>query len=318
MRFAPIVMAAAVVAATTAFAQTTSFPIRMTGQNGSHFKGKSRIAIGSYGINFVVAQKATAVAGVGLNSRVTTGLQGVDEATMRRLANEGYADLRAQLGAAGVALADEAAVRSVFQQAGTAMLPGNTESNRDGGITIGKGVKKASVAYGADAAPLTDLYPASGKTSPLAMMGAIGKIQKLGAPGKAIDAVLIFPLLTIDYADTDARVTRTLTGARRGIVSSNVAFGIRAQSPVNVVNPAFTHGMFGPAKDVFVETPFSAGATEMTAMANDSASAMSVVEEQKKGNVVVDPARWTALVQDAYRAYNAAIVAVVREQMAKR
>lgn len=305
-------LAAAMLVGGAVVAQSTQFPLKMQGQHGSQFKGKNRVAIGSYGINFVVAQKGTAVAGVGLNSRVVTGLHGVDEATMRRLANEAYADLKAQLSAAGIALATEAEARGVLQQAGTGMLPGNTESNRDGGITIGKSVKKASVAYGADAAPLTDIFPANGKVSGFGMLGAIGKINKLAAPGKAIDSILLFPLLTVDYADTEAKITRTLVGAKRGIVETNVAFGIRTQSIVNVVNPGHTYGMFYPAKDVFVETPFSKGATEMTAMANDSAYMMNVVKEEKAGNVAVDLPKWTALVQDAYRAYNAAIVATIK------
>jgi hypothetical protein len=312
-----IALLAAATLATAPLAAQTMFPLKMAGQHSSQFKGKNRIAIASYGINFVVAQKGTAVAGVGLNSRVVTGLQGVDEATMRRLANEGYADFKAQLAAAGITLVSEAETRALLSQAGTAMLPGNTESNRDGGITIGKGVKKASVAYGADAAPLTDIFPANGKSGGFGMLGAIGKIQKLNAPGKAADAILMFPLLTVDYADTEAKISRTFTGAKRGTVTTNVAFGIRVESPVSVINPAYTWGAFRPAKDVFVETPFSKGAGEMTAMANDSAYLLSVVKEEKEGNVVVDLPRWTALVQDAYRAYNAAIVAIVKEMKAK-
>ena len=315
MKIPAVLMALALPCA--AFAQTTPFPIKMTGQHGSQVKGKTRVAVASYGINYIVAQKGTAVAGVGLNSRVVTGLSGVDEATMRRLANEAHADLKAQLAAAGLTLVGDADTRGILQQAGTAMLPGNTESNRDGGITIGKGVKKASVAYGADGAPLTDIFPANGKVGGFGMLAAIGKINKLAAPGKAADTILLFPLLTLDYADTEAKISRTLTGAKRGTVTSNVAFGIRMESPVNIVNSGYTYGMFRPAKDVFVETPFSKGATEMTAMANDSAYAMNVVKEEKEGNVVVDLPAWTALVRDAYHAYNATIVATLRDLKAK-
>ncbi len=302
-----LVLAAMMCVAAPATAQT--FPLKLIGQHSSHFKGKSKVAIASYGINYVVAQKGTAVAGVGLNSRVVTGLTGVDEATMRSLASEGYADLKTQLAAAGITLASEQEVRGALGQAGVAFLPGNTESNRDGGITIGKSVKKASVAYGAEAAPLTDMYPARGKVA--FGFGSIGKAQKLSEPGKAIDSVLIFPVLTVDYADTEAKVTRTLTGAKRGIVESNVAFGIRTQSTVNVVNPAYTAGLFYPVKDVFVEDDFTASPQNITAMANDSAYLMNIVDEQKKGNVVVDLPKWTELVRAAYRAYNAAIVSAI-------
>lgn len=302
-----LILAAVLCVAAPVSAQT--FPIKMIGQHSAHFKGKSKVAIGSYGINYVVAQKGTAVAGVGLASKVVTGLTGVDEATMRALANEGHADLKAQLTAAGIPIASESAVRGALSEAGVALLPGNSENYRDGGITIGKSVKKASVAYGADAAPLTDMYPASGK---LALgFGAIGKVQKLGKPGAEIDAVIIFPVLTLDYADTEVKVSRTLTGAKRGTVKSNVAFGIRTQSTVNVVNPAYTAGMFYPAKDVFIEDDFTASPQTITAMANDSAYLLNIVDEQKKGNVVVDLPKWKELVRAAYRAYNAAIVEAI-------
>lgn len=52
-------------------------------------------------------------------------------------------------------------------------------------------------------------------------------------------------------------------------------------------------------------------------MANDSAYLLNIVKEEKEGNVVVDLPAWTALVRDAYRAYNAAIVATLRELKAK-
>ena len=311
-----IMFAAAACLAMPALAQT--FPIKFTGQHSSHFKGKKRIAIASYGINYIVAQKGTAVAGVGLNSKVVTGLTGVDEKTMRMLADEGYADLRAQLAAAGVTLTSEAEVRGALQQGGATLRPGNTESHKDGGITIGKSVKKASVAYGAEAAPLTDIYSTGSSAGGFAGFGAfsaMGKIQKLNEPGKAIDSILLFPMLTVDYADTEAKQTRTLTGARRGLVSTNIAFGIRMMlTTVNVVNPAYNAGAFYTMKDVFVDDDFTASPQTITAMANDSAYAMNVIDEQKKGNVVVDLPKWTALVRAAYKAYNAAIVAVVLKE----
>lgn len=311
-----IFVAIAACLAVPAAAQT--FPVKFTGQHSSHFKGKKRIAIGSYGINYIVAQKGTAVAGVGLNSKVVTGLTGVDETTMRMLADEGYADLKAQLAAAGVTLASEAEVRGALQQGGAALRPGNTESHKDGGITIGKSVKKASVAYGAQAAPLTDLYATGSSAGGFAGFGAfatMGKVQKLSEPGKAIDSILLFPMLTVDYADTEAKRTRTLTGARRGIVETNIAFGIRMMlTTVNVVNPGYTAGAFYTMKDVFVDDDFTAGPDSITAMSNDSAYLMNIVEEQKKGNVVVDLPKWTALVRAAYKAYNAAIVAVVLKE----
>lgn len=313
----PIAMFAALAALSlpcAALSQSTQFPIKFTGQHSSHFKGKKRVAIGSYGINYVVSQKGTAVAGVGLSSKVVSGLSGVDEATMRTLADEAYADLKAQLAAAGYAPVGEEDVRGVLQAGGAGFRPGNAESHKDGGITIGKSVKKASVAYGAAAAPLTDTFPTAGSGFGLSAFGSIGKTMKLSKAGVPLDAVMIFPMLTVDYADTEAKQTRTFTGARRGIVETNVAFGIRMMtSKVDIINPGYTAGAFYVVKDVFVPDDFTGGPQNITAMSNDSAYLMNIVEEQKKGNVAVDLPKWTALVRAAYRAYNAAIVEVVRK-----
>ena len=311
-------MAVACLAAPLA-AQT--FPLKMTGQHGGLFKGRTKIAIGSYGINFIVGQKASAVAGVGLNARVVTGLKGVDEATMRRLADEGYADLRAQLAAAGIVLASEEETRGAIREAGATLLPGNTDSGRDGGLVIGKGVKKAYLAFGAAAAPLTDLFAASGKTGPFAMLATMGKGGKLNRPGEAIDATFIFPTLTVDYADSEVKVGRSLAGNKRGTVETDIAFGIRTDSPVNVQNPAKmgmgTPGAFRPVKDVWTDQPFTRGATSVSAQAQNAPALMDTYSQKADGDVVVDAPAWTALVQQAYRDYNAAIVAVVREQKAK-
>lgn len=304
-----------------ALAQSAQFPLKLTGQHGGLFKGRTKVAIGSYGINYIIAQRASAVAGIGLNARVETGLAGVDEATMRRLANEGYADLRAQLAAAGITLASEAETKGALQGAQVVLLPGNTESGRDGGMVIGKGVKKANIAFGADAAPLTDIYPTSGKVSGFAMLGALGKTGKLNKSGEAIDATWIFPLMTVDYADTEAKTSRTLAGSKRGSVSSEIAFGIRMESPINVQNPfkngMGTPGVIRPAKDVWSDADFALGANQISATATNGQMMMDKVREGKQGAVTVDPAKWTALVRDAYRAYNAAIVAAIREAKAK-
>ena len=320
MRFVPLMTAIAVVAAPLA-AQTAPIPLKMAGQHSSQFKGRTKVAIGSYGINFIVSQRATAVAGVGLNARVETGLQGVDEATMRRLANEGFADLKAQLAAAGITLATDDEVRGVITSSGTRLLPGNVDRGGDGGMVIGKGVKKQFVTYGADGAPLTDQFVSGGKVGGLAALGKIGATGKLNKPGEAIDATLIFPLLTVDYADSEAKVGRTFTGAKRGSVETNVAFGIRVESPINVQNPAKlgygTPGMFRPSKDVFIDAPFTRGAAGLTATATNAALNMDRNSDSQSGAVVVDLPAWIGLVQQAYRAYNAAIVATIREMKAK-
>lgn len=318
MKIPAFVMAFALPCA--AFAQTAQFPIKLTGQHGGLFKGRTKIAIGSYGINYIVAQKATAVSGIGLNARVQTGLAGVDEATMRRLADEGYADLRAQLAAAGITLVSEAETKGALQAAQVVWIAGNAESGKDGGIVIGKGLKKANVAFGAAGAPLTDIYSTRGAVGGFGMLAAMGKTGRLNKAGETIDATWIFPLMTVDYADTEMKQGRTLVGGKRSTVTSDIAFGIRMESPINVQNPAKgsigTPGIIRPAKDVWSDAEFALGAGQISSTATNSAMTYKV-DEGSQGAVRVDPAKWTALVRDAYRAYNAAIVAVVKEAKAK-
>ena len=73
---------------------------------------------------------------------------------MRKLADEAYADLRAQFEAAGVPVISEAETQAMVTQAGMERLPGNMEKGGGGpGITIGKSLKRGYVTYGASGAP---------------------------------------------------------------------------------------------------------------------------------------------------------------------
>ena len=270
----------------------------------------TRIAVLSYAINFVTGQRASANASVGTKARAGATLVGIDEAVMRRLADAAHADLKAQLAAAGIPVVDDATVADVSRTAGVTLLPGNRDENRDGGMVIGSGVKKAYVSLGADAAPLSDLYQGGGKVGGFGTLAQLGKGNKLSKPALALGAAFVSPSLTIDFADADARTSRTLAGARRASVDIDTQFVVRMPSPVNIqVGQAV--GVAGPtamtlSRDVVIDAPFSASA---------GASSMSTAGDYgewnpKDGaNIVVDLPRWTALVQSAYRAYNAAIVA---------
>ena len=283
-------------------------PVKLSKPNGYGMKNK--IAVLSYAVNFVTGQSASANATVGVRARAGSALIGVDEATMRRLANEAFADLKTQLAAAGIPLIDDATVAQTVQTAGVTLLAGNRDENRDGGITIGSGVKKAYVSVGADAAPLTDLYQSAGKVGGFGMLARFGKGNALSKPALQLGAAFISPSLTIDFADTDARVSRTLAGGRRASVDIEPQFAIRAPSPTNIqVGQAI--GIAGPtmmtlSKDVVIDAPFSSSAG---ASATQSEGPYVDMKTAQAGDIVVDLPRWTALVQSAYRAYNAAIVA---------
>jgi len=284
-------------------------PVKLSKPNSYGLKG-AKIALLSYAINFVTGQRASANASIGTKARAGASLSGVDEAMMRRLANEAYADLRAQLTAAGIPLIDGATVTQVARTAGVVLLPNNIEENRDGGMVIGSGVKKAYISVGADAAPLTDLYQSAGKVGGFGMLATFGKGNKLSKPALDLGAAFVSPSLTIDFADTDARTSRTLAGARRASVDIETQFAIRLPSPVNV-QVGQAAGIAAPTamtlpKDVVIDAPFT---TSNGVSSTSTAGDYGEWNPAEGGAVVVDLPRWTALVQSAYRAYNAAIVA---------
>ncbi|MGV3769856.1 MAG: hypothetical protein ACO1NM_07485 [Sphingobium phenoxybenzoativorans] len=284
-------------------------PVKLSKPNSYGLKGV-KIAVLSYSINFVTAQRASANASIGTKARAGASLGGVDEAVMRRLANEAHADLKAQLAAANIPLIDDATVTDTARTAGVVLIPGNIEENRDGGMVIGSGVKKAYVSVGADAAPLTDLYQAAGKVSGFGMLANFGKGNKLSKPALAMGAAFVSPSLTIDFADADAKTSRTLAGAKRASVDIDTQFAIRLPSPVNI-QVGQAAGIAAPstmmlAKDVVIDAPFTAsGGVSSMSTAGD----YGAWNPSESGAIAVDLPRWTALVQSAYRAYNAAIVA---------
>ena len=309
-------VAAAIAAVIAVPAAAQEFPVKMTGQNAALFKGRARIAVPSYAINYIIAQKASASGGVSVKARSTTILAGIDEQVMRRMVDEAFADLKAQMVAAGLPLASDQEAQGVLSTSGTELAPGNMHRGGDGGIVIGKGVKKQFVSFGATAAPLTQLFVPGGKVGGLAMIGKIGATNKLNKPGEAIDASLIFPSLTIDFADSEVSVSRTLAGGKRASASNEVQFSIRAQSPVNVQNPAKmgygTPGMMMLNKDY--PTPVAFATVEGATGASSQTNWNSLFDDgtiQNSSLVNADPAKWSELVRAAYRAYNAAIVAAI-------
>src|SRR5690349_14468916 len=134
--------AAAMALVWTVSATAQDFPLKMTGGHASQFKGRGRLAIPSYSINYIIAQKASAAGGVSVKAKSTTILAGIDEATMRKIVDEAFADLKTQMTAAGLPLASDAEAAGVLSTSGTVLTPGNMYRGGDGGIVIGKGIKK--------------------------------------------------------------------------------------------------------------------------------------------------------------------------------
>lgn len=306
-------------------ARAETFDIRMTGQNRGSLRGAG-FAIPTYHVNFVTSQQATSVAGIGARTRLAVVMEGPDQALMRRLTNEAYADLRRQMEAASLSLVSIEDTRAMTRASGMAEVPGNVEIAGIGpSVTIGASLRKGWASFGPDAAPaLAPLLNmrGAGQTG-FAAMGAIGAINALGPVARQrgmADKVALAPSLVLDFARMDARRPGVFSGAAS--VGGNIAFGVLAGSRVTAHKPAAigpgTPGGFAPRADVFSPTPFATiveGGAAVRAGPSFSATVdenYQAVQRARGDAVMIDVPVWEGLVRDAYRSYNAAIVATVR------
>lgn len=293
--------------------------VQMTGQTRQLLSGQ-RYAIAAYHLNFVTSQQATSVASISARTRLAMVLQGVDQATMRRLTNEAYEDLRAQMQAAGLTLVSPEDTRAMTQAAGVRELPGNLEIAGIGpGITVGASLRRGWVTLGADAAPA--LQPLATMRGQMAQIGAINALSGFNRTPDSADLVVMAPSLVIDFARMQAARPGMFGGAAS--TSGQAAFGILAESKVTVQKPAGrmntgTPGGFQPRADVWSSTAFGqvvqGGAAVRAGVSfSDTVDENYQAVQRARGDaVVVDLPVWEGLVRDAYRAYNAGIVAAIQ------
>lgn len=298
-----------------------SFNIQMAGQHRGVVRGQ-RFLIPTYHVNFVTSQQATSVMSIGSRARLAMVLQGVDQSTMRRLTNEAFEDLRVQMAAAGLTLIPTEEARAMTVAAGIRELPGNLEVAGIGpGITIGSSIRRGWVTMGPDAAPaLASLATMRGQMN---QFGAIQALTPFNRVPNSADLVVLAPSLVIDFVRMQAARPGLFGGAAS--TSGQVGFGVLMSSRVTAQKPTGrmnigTPGGFGPRADVFTDTPFAEIVTGGAAV-RAGASFSDTVDEnyqavaRARGDaVVVNLPVWEGLVRDAYRDYNAAIVAAVLSQ----
>lgn len=304
-------------------AAADTFNIQMAGQNRQVLRGQ-RFLIPTYHLNFITSQQATSVVSVGARTRLAMVLQGVDQATMRRLTNEAFEDLRVQMAAAGLTLIPVEEARAMTAASGIRELPGNLEVAGIGpGITVGSSIRRGWVTMGPDAAPA--LAPLAGTLrNQISQIGAIQAMMPFNRVPDSQDLVVIAPSLVIDFVRMQAARGGMFGGAAS--TSGQVGFGVLMTSRVSAQKPSGrmnlgTPGGFAPRADVFTDTPF-AQIVQGGAAVRAGAGLSDTVDEnyqsvvRARGDaVVVDLPVWEGLVRDAYRDYNAAIVrAIVSQQ----
>ena len=296
-----------------------AFPLKFSGFVGQQLRAPA-LAIPSYQLTFFTAHQSTAVGSIEARSRLTVTLAGVDEADMKSLTEEAYADLKTRLGAAGFTPLPAAEIKAAVEASGTAYAPGNRDFKGIGaGITIGKSVRKAYVAFGAEDAPLIEDLNAVVPGNSLGVIGGLGKLNRLSGPAKKLKALLITPSLVIDFANSDAKTGSDFLGRKKAIASSDLGFTLVSSSKAGLMSPSndgrfTTPGNMILTKDYRVATPFATvavGEGKVRALSVKSVvDANYSVNDTARGDVIeVDPIVWKGLVRDAYQAFNVAMVA---------
>lgn len=294
--------------------------VQMAGQNRGSVAGLDRYMIPTYHVNFITSQQATAAASIMARTRLAMVLMGPDQATMRRLTNEAYADLRAQMEAAGLQLVSPEETRAAVQAAGYEDVPNNVEIAGIGpSITIGTSVRRGWATFGPDAAPALTAFRSMSR--PMGIQIPVGGANRLNRQLGEAQAIAIVPSLTLDFVNMSASTGSGILGQARASANGRAAFSVLMDSPVQSHKPApigpGTPGSFRPRRDVTSTTPFAEviqGGAEVrgSATLSDIADENYINIQRARGDaVVVDMPTWEGLVRDGYRAYNAGIVAAI-------
>lgn len=293
-------------------------PPEMTGSAHEFFKKRKRVAVPAYHVTYITQTQGTAVKSIGARARLNLMLEGVDQATMRRLTDEAHADLVGRLKAAGFDVLSPAEAKALA--AGLPSAPGNVEVVEVGaGITLNKSIKFGWTAMGATDAPLIKAF--HDPASPTGALGlqAFSATGKLGGEARKADAVALVPNLIVDFASMGAGTGSDFLGRDKASVDADVRFGLKATSGVAVASAydkgAPFMGGWRLKEDFTLPGAFAAvdqGGAAVRAGPGLSAQADQnhVVRDRARGDaVIVDLPKWEALVREAYQAYNAAIVA---------
>lgn len=295
------------------------FGFKFTGHNGQLLRAPA-FAVPSYQITFFTAHQSTAQADIGVRSRLTATLVGVGDQKMRELTDAACADLKAQFAAAGIALLPADQVKAAVIAGGSKLSPDNRDvKNIRSGITIGKSVRKAYVAYGASDAPMIDGLHEATATGAGGILSSWGAKNKLGDATKALNAALFMPSLVIDFADSDAKNGRDFLGRKRAMTSTDLGFTVASTSRINLSTAmnkgyAVTPGAMYLTRDYRVDTPFAQPVAGESLSSIGQADSSYLPEESAKGTLVsVDLPAWEGLVKQAYTAFNAALVAEVKK-----
>jgi len=293
--------------------------VQLKADNPGALAARPRIAIPSYGIAFIQAGDIKGyAAGRGSSIaqrsvRIKVALAGLDDADYRMLADEAYADLLRRLQAAGIDAVGHARMVGAAGYDQVARVSGNRVS--DEGHITGRAEQKWTV-YGADDAPLVKGMAMETGFAAVAGSQAVLKLVDVGVD---LDAVVVQPLLVVDFAHMESSGSSMFTS--RANASAGLGFTLHSHSRVDV-NYAQRKGLgniWGPLsleQGVYSDEPF---AVLRKVSANDADQSFyqaamaagwgSMFKQSEVYAAEVAKARYMGLVRAAYAGFNSAIVA---------
>ncbi|MGE0595162.1 MAG: hypothetical protein AB7P07_02250 [Hyphomonadaceae bacterium] len=273
-----------------------------------------RIALAGYNIGAFMTTRVSARSGgsllgnsMGARARMDFSLVGVDQTLLQRIADAAHADLVAQLEAAGY---EVSGAREVFADGrGANMLAGGGTYEGEEPGTQSEMLVAGPSGVGAVA------YQGVGRL-------AVGGGGGMGAISHGLNAILVFPNLALDFAETSGSGNRSF--GNRANVEGEARFGIDPMSKAEVFFSRSGRGFFDGWGTLQV--------TEATTVADEFASTEQTSQRSNTGmgvasailgagmqhsrrsgyEVTADPAAYEALALRAARGFNAALVAQIR------
>ncbi|MEW6017608.1 MAG: hypothetical protein AB1760_05985 [Pseudomonadota bacterium] len=295
-------------------------PVVLQAQSARYLKNRPRLAVAGYTLAFVPGAPASPDAGGSgtewnqRRTQIATRLVGLDDAAARALADEAYADLVAQLEAAGFDVLTPAEIRNAAALSGLA---------RHDAPVGGKGVidsraTKAWVAYGPEVLP-----PIKGHAfeQGFGVMAGPAATMAFGRASRDLDAIFIMPRLLIDHIDMESSGNAVYRGSAS--VDAELKFGLSRLSQVDVIwgnNSGGAMPGWFTMKGAYTPQPF--GILTQTADRSDSVALHnalvsvgfnSAYRQSLVYDVEVSPRRFAALTRSAFRGFNAALVAEIRK-----
>lgn len=273
--------------------------MRFNVAQGRAVRHRPKVAVASFGCSFFYTGRTQAVGG-GAAALVNSALYGVSPELMAEVAEAGCLDLRARLAAAGETVVSAQDTAAAVAAANVPRRAGNR--NEGQGTFDGVTVAQRWLTLGSQTAPMVTGY--SGE--PNTMISGLGARNRLAAASAQLDAIMLTPVVWVDYA----QMRRSSTGAQ-----GRAAIGIRGAPSGFIASAADARGRLVmatliPTDDAYSNRPYIAeslvgqdSTTTLQALANVSA---------RDYRIVADPHRWRDIATDCLAGYSSGLTTAIR------